>query len=346
MLPLVPNGVIAADGEPRFGTYRGELPGVAFDGLSGEYRVSPWMWRFRRKRWQYNLAVTRDLILAQAVVDGRYFSQAFCYAVDLWEERRVGSVSFVGVPDAQGQVNDHPAGQHHSRFTAPGASLATSRGPFRAPFQWRTDVSRWHLLRPGGLHVDAEIGTADVAPALTVVSPVEGGRMNVTQKWAALPLSGEARIGTRTYPLDGGLAGLDYTQGLLARRTTWRWAMALGHLHDGRPLGINLVEGFNDDHPTANENALWVGDRLIPLARARFEFDRDEPTRRWEVETTDGALRLWFTPFYVHDESHHLGVIRSHFLQPAGRFEGVLTLDGERYRLVLHGVMEDQDVFW
>ena len=351
MLQSVPNRVVSDAGVPQFGSYRGELPGVAFDGLGGEFHVAPWMWRLRRKRWQYSLAVTQDLLMAQAVVDGRYFSQAFFYAVDLREERVVGKASFVGAPDVQGVVNDFPGAQHFSRFRAPGARLIHHREPLRAPLRWQTDVAEVLALQPGGIHVDAAmqtdpVGAGGVAPALTVISPVAGGRLNVTQKWAGLPLSGRARVGSRTYDLAGGVGGMDYTQGILGRRTTWRWAMALGYLHDGRSVGINLVEGFNDDHPTANENALWLGDELIPLDRARFTFDRDHPERLWEIETKDGQLKLRFEAFYVHDESHNLGVIRSHFVQPAGRFDGVLRLGGEHHRLVLHGVTEDQDVRW
>lgn len=346
-IPVVPNGVVDRRGAPNYGTFRGELPSVGLKTLSGEHRPAWWKWRLRRKRWNYTLIVTDEILIGQAVVDGRYFGQGFLYAVDLFEERPVARASFVGLPDVQMNVNDHPARGHKAIFRGPGVELSTHRGPLSDPYRWKASLHPLILGQPQGMDGEALIDPRGGAPALTVIAPVgDGGVVNVTQKWAGLPMTGNVRIGSRTYRLNEGLAGLDYTQGILARRTAWRWAMGLGRLYDGRRVGINIVAGFNDDHPTANENALWLGDRLIALDRAQFEFSRDEPNRAWSVRTVDGAVDLYFEPYYVHHESRNLGVINSHFVQPAGRFEGRIKVDGEVLDVTLFGVTEDQDVRW
>ena len=43
-----------------------------------------------------------------------------------------------------------------------------------------------------------------------------------TEKRVLMPVVGEAVAAGKHYDLDGGLAGLDYTNGYLARHTAWR----------------------------------------------------------------------------------------------------------------------------
>ena len=159
-------------------------------------------------------------------------------------------------------------------------------------------------------------------------------------------MRGRFGVGSRSYRLDGGLAGLDYTQGILGRRTCWRWAHALGHLADGRSVGINLVAGFNDDNEDTNENALWIGDQLIPLGRAEFDYNSEDPSQMWTITTDCGTVHLHFDAYFVFREERHWKVIDSSFVQPAGRFEGILKVDGQRHDVTLFGVTEDQDVYW
>jgi hypothetical protein len=111
-------------------------------------------------------------------------------------------------------------------------------------------------------------------------------------------------------------------------------------------VSINLVEGFNESGP-ANENALWLGDRLYPLARAHFEYERHDLMIPWHVRTADGAVDLLFRPLYVHREDHDFKVVVSHFAQPLGLFEGTVRVDGHTYSLSgVPGVTEDQDMLW
>lgn len=345
-LQMVPNALVDAAGAPQFGTYRGELPAVDYEALRPPWQPLWWQWPARRKRWNYGIAVTDEVLVCQAVIEGGYFGQSFIYAVDLFEERAVAQVKLTGLPRAQARVNDRPAMGHRSTFSAPGASLAIERPPTGEAYRWKTDISAVHHREPGGLAMDAEVAVDGAGPALTVISPVDDGLVNMTQKWAGLDLSGDLRVGSRSYRLDRGLAALDYTQGLLARRTCWRWALALGRLYDGRSVGINLVAGFNDGTDRANENALWIGDRLVPLGRAHFDFDREHPERLWSIHTDCGRLELWFWPYHIYRDVRRWKIIDSWFIQPAGRFEGRLTLDGTTHELSLYGVTEDQDVRW
>ena len=346
-LEAVPNAVVDRQGCPRFGTYRGELPAVKLDRLDGDHLPQWWQWGIRRKRWHYTIVVTDEVLVCQAVVDGRYFCQSFIYVVDLFEERPVLSRRFLGIPDRQACVNDRPARGHLASFEVPGVSLKTTRGAGLDPYRWSSSLHPLWQMRPGGLQLDAEINPDGHGPALTVISPVaEGGIVNITQKWVGLPVTGRLAVGSRSYRLDEGLAGLDYTQGILARRTRWRWANAMGRLADGRAVGLNLVAGFNDGLDGVSENAIWLGEHLVSVGRAVFEYSPSAPEQPWRVRTTDGAVELYFKPYYVFSDKPRYKVIDGHFIQPAGRFEGAITVRGERHEVTLYGVTEDQDIHW
>ena len=119
-------------------------------------------------------------------------------------------------------------------------------------FQWRGE-----LLVAGG------------PPALTLIAPVEGdGLVNVTQKRGGLLALGSLEVGGKRFRLDGGVGGLDYTQGYMARHTSWRWAFAAGRLADGTPVGFNFAEGFNES-TEHNENGLLGGGSALPTGARR-----------------------------------------------------------------------------
>ncbi len=345
-LKSVPNDVLDRRGAPRFGTYRGEFPVVDYERLSVPERPRWWHWLARRKRWHYTIACTDEVLVGHAVVDGAYFVQSFIYVVDLYEERAILNRAFTGLPARQGAVNKRPGMGHHSWFRIPGVRFDLSRREGNASYRWEGEVHPFLQGERQGMSLEATIAVGE-APALSVVSPVSGGGMvNTTQKWVGLPLSGYLRVGSRSYRLDGGTAGVDYTHGLLDRRTAWRWALAMGRLSDGRRVGLNLVEGFNDGDDDISENGLWVGDRFIGLGRAVFEYDRDKPEDEWRVRTEDGQVDLRFESSHVYRDLRNWGFVDCYFVQPAGRFQGRLQIDGEDHWVELTGVTEDQDICW
>ena len=115
----------------------------------------------------------------------------------------------------------------------------------------------------------------------------------------------------------------------------------------GSPLGLNLVEGFNESREDVNENAVWVGGALWPVGRARFRWNHDDPLDRWHVSTTDGAVDLTFRPIATHREDRDLVLVRTRFLQPLGTWEGTVRVGGRVHVLRgVPGVAEDQNATW
>lgn len=346
-LPPAPPSVDDGGGAPRFGTYEGTLDAVHLKNLRGSHQPNALDKLRMHKKWLYGFLATREVLALWAVVDLGYTSNAFSLALDLTTQRVLADESYLGLPRPFVTVGDHPGPGLEVGFRRPDARLAASRrfGDERFHGSVRLGPSL-PFVRPK-LAFTWELLAAGAAPPLTVIAPVEGGVVNVTQKWAGLLSFGQLEAGGRRFVLDGGVGGLDYTHGYLARRTSWRWAFVCGRLDDGTPFGINLVEGFNETRDDVNENAVWLGQQLHPVGRARFAWNRSDPLDPWRVSTTDGKVDLTFKPLAAHRDFRDLKLVKSRFEQPVGLWSGTLKLGDSAVRFEnAAGVTEDQDVLW
>jgi len=345
-LPPAPSSVEDPGGAPRFGTYQGALDIVDLKRLRGSYALGPLARLTSRKKWVYGFCATQEVAALFAMVDLGYSSNAFAMAVDFTTGRVLADGTALGLR-GMASVNGHPAGGLDASFTHPSGRWHASRGFGEDSYRANVTLGMPSLFSSPKMKLDVEFVAAGAAPALTVIAPVDGGIVNVTQKAAGLLTRGTLMAEGRTFHLDGGVGGLDYTHGYLARETSWRWAFVCGRLDDGTPLAINLVEGFNESRDDVNENAIWLGDRLIPVDRARFTYNASAILDGWSVRTVDGVLDLKFKPWAAHQELRDLKLVKSAFKQPVGQWEGEVKLDGRTYTFKnAPGVAEDQSVLW
>jgi len=318
-------------GLPRFGSYRGGLPRVDLAPVTGGAlrQIT------RRKRWLYVMIASDDLLVALAVVRLGYAANAFAYAFDRRTLRMRATRSAIG-PMFACEVGDTGGEGCHARFRFGRTKVAIERP--RGSMYYTIDAS----FRGFELHARAD--SRDAPPALTAIAPIPGGRVNTTEKRALLDASGEITLDGARSSLDGALAGTDYTHGLLARRTAWRWAYLLGRATTGERVGLNLVQGFVGEP----ECAVWIDGEVHPVAEGRFAFDRKRPLDEWRITTADGGVDLRFLPGGMHAERTNLGVVHTDFVQPAGIYSGKIRFDGGRELVVdrVLGVAEDQDVIW
>jgi hypothetical protein len=330
-------------GAPRFGTYQGNLTTLDLKDLRGAWQLKGMARWLTHKRWLYGFVGTHEVAVLFATIDLGYASSSFAMAVDLGRQQVVAEGSALGLPAPQVHLNTHPGAGLDTAFRHPRLRARAWRAPHETTYRARV---RLGALRRQ-LALDVDLRTDAAGPALTVIAPVDGGLVNVTQKWAGLAAGGELRAGGRTYSLEGGVGGLDVTCGYLARHTAWRWAFACGRLPDGTALGLNLVEGFNEADEHVNENAVWLGRALFPVGRARFHWNHDDVLDRWRVTTEDGAVQLTFRPIAAHREDRDLVLVRSRFAQPLGTWEGTVTVSGRTYQLAgIPGVTESQEATW
>jgi hypothetical protein len=189
----------------------------------------------------------------------------------------------------------------------------------------------------------ARVDAADAPPSLTAIARLPRALLNTTEKRTLLSVTGEAVLAGERRSLDGGLAGYDYTNGMLARHTAWRWAFLLGRAKSGEKVAMNLVQGFVGEP----ECGVWIGGEVHPLAEGRFAFNAKRPLQSWRVSTADGAVDLDFVPGGLHAEKKNLGVVATRFIQPVGVYSGKIRAGGRELELdrVL-GVAEDQDARW
>lgn len=337
-LAPVPRAAVADDGTPRFGSYAGMIESAGLANLRGTWARGP-LYRFtHHKSWRWGMAADARVMVAFALVDVGYAANAFLFVVDLQARRMLVDRTALGLPFVSVRIGERPNDGSDARFDGGGLHLRISRP---------TAVASFHVeAHSQGVEVDMELDAVGAPPPLVLVAPVPQGTVNVTQKSACLAARGTIRAAGITHELTGASGGFDYTNGLLARHTAWRWAFATGTTADGRGAGLNVVSGFNDAGATS-ENVLWLEGEVIPLGRLQFKFDKAAPLEPWTITNDDGSVDVVFRPLAMHREDRNLGVARSHFVQVAGTFGGVIRRRETTVRLVdLPGVTEDQDIMW
>lgn len=312
-------------GEPAFGAYAGPMPRVALARLGLGDRIA------RRKRWVYAAISAEDVWIALGVVRTGYASTTFAFACDVAQARMLAEHTAMGpTPAARVADDPHERGEL-ARFSFAGATLAMTRSEGGLALRGKV----------GDIEVDAFVDESGGPPPISAIARVGEGLFDATEKRALLRVRGRARCGGRDVVLDDGVAGYDYTHGLLPRHTKWRWAFGLGRAASGERLGFNMVQGFVGQP----ECAAFLDDAVLPLEEPRFLFDAEHPERPWRLEGE--GIDLAFEPAAIHAQKTNLVLVRSRFVQPVGTFRGSLRLEGKDLRVEgLPGVVEDQDVYW
>lgn len=308
----------------------------------------------RLKQWHYTSVVTDRLLFACAVVDVGYVGNAFAYVVDRVSGRKheystltpaaagitIASNSIDGTTSIRfpgfGAIalhNDSVRGQRRIECELDGRS--SGRPPLRASIALRDDGR-------------------DPAPIVTV----EEGAPRCwlyTHKCYGLEAEGSVEAGdiADSFPLGGGLAGLDYNRGYRTRETTWNWAAAAGRAASGARIGFNLTTSYlpgaaQRDVKDAGDCALWLESERVKLSRVRFEYDRDDLMKEWRVTDDEGLVDLRFSPAGERAENVNAGVVVSRFHQPYGTFRGTLkSRSGRAYALEnVYGVVEQHFARW
>lgn len=324
--PPAPERATDDAGQPCCGRYAGLIADTGWSALA----LSPFARlsrRLRHKRWQYAGISHPRFFVGMAVVDAGWIASGFCYVFDRSSRRMVAACASDGLPGLHAHVADTPLGDAHY-----------ARGPVRLGFVRHPD--RLELaVSANGLRLAAHLPTTSLPPVLSVVAVPQGGIAHATHKTGGLALSGFFDAGGERYSLDGAVASLDHSSGLLARHTRWRWASAF----DGH-LGLNLQQGYLGEA----ENALWMDGRLIPVGPVSIEHGAD-PLEPWRIRDGDGLVDLHFSPEGARHEDRNLVLASTRYVQPVGTFSGSLRAGpGGTVSVIrdLAGVTEDHDVRW
>ncbi|TFW21337.1 DUF2804 domain-containing protein [Duganella callida] len=327
-LPAAPASLLGADGQPLFGRYAGQVGRIDWSQLARPYMRGALWRRFHHKRWHYVALCTEQIFAAVAIVDLGWTSTAFAYAFDRGDGDMLANFSQDGLPLVSARLADDAGG-----------TSSFKKGQTHIAVDANGDGSYQLTLRCDYLEIDAVFGPP-AAPLLLAAGPIARGSVHATQKSSAMPLSGELRTYREAFKLDGGIASFDYSNGLLARDTEWRWASA-----HSMELGFNLQAGYFG----GNENALWLDGDIVPLAPAHFLYDKKDALSQWHIFTEDDMLDLTFTPEGARRDNRKMLVAASRYLQPVGTFSGwVRGAPDQPKRMVtqLMGVTEDHYSRW
>ncbi|MGZ6125080.1 MAG: DUF2804 domain-containing protein [Myxococcales bacterium] len=326
-LPPAPARLLAEDGTPRTGLYAGSLGDASFVGLKD--LPGALQRRLVEKKWQYVFLATPEMMLALAVIDCGYLATGICAVFDRGSRKLLVDDNPV-LPPICAQVGEEPAHGMSARLLGPRIRARLQRAGGRISVQ-----ATW-----AHAGIDLLLDASRAPAPITAVAPVgPAGRFDLTQKTVLVPAEGEVRAGNVRFPVRGELAGLDYTHGLLARETSWRWAFAGGragpHL-----VAFNFSDGFLQGE---GENVAWIDGEPRAVGPVLFSFQPETPLGAWRVQTADGRVDLGFQPEGIRAQTVDLKLIRSRYLQPFGTFSGKLhgiAVDG------LAGVTEDHEARW
>ncbi len=325
-LPPAPASLVDASGQLHpFGRYRGAVGDVSTARWD---RGAAWPRRLQRKAWLYAGAYHEDFMVGYAVADAGYLGTAFVYVYDRARKVRVEESLEIPFGFAEG-------------------FQPSMRGAWSLGFggrQWRIDPEGDGLrFRYDGRRISLDLRVPSLDGGMTTLAPALHRPFNHTFKQLCLAAEATVRIDARRFErsLPHG-AAVDFTLGYPPRDTRWNWACLQGTTDDGRPFGLNLVAYFND----ALENALWLGDELIPLGSAAFTIGRPADQGPWTLRVAELDLTLTFIPEGARQDRKNLGLLKHDFIQPFGRFEGSFRADGKIVRVSGHGVVEDHTSRW
>ncbi|MCP1289538.1 DUF2804 domain-containing protein [Chromobacterium sp. S0633] len=326
LLPPAPRQLVHERGIPAFGVYQGIIERLDWRAL----KTTPYQRLTRRlhhKRWQYAAIAHPAFFIGVAIVDVGWTGTAFAYLFDRKSGEVIAAASANGLPGLSTRIEDRAFGD-----------AAFQAGRCRLSF--RRDGERLELaVDSPQLKLAAHIQLTDMPPVLAVIAPANW-LAHSTHKSGGLRISGFADCQDRRYSLDGAVAALDYSNGLLARETRWRWASA-----HSLELGFNLQQGYMGD----TENAAWLRGKLIRLGPVRFDYQPEDPLLGWRMRSDNGLLDLSFAPEGARREDKNLLIAASRYVQPIGRFNGqIRDPDDGAVHVVddLLGVTEDHLSRW
>ena len=295
------------DGEPAFGTYAGCCVDTSL-ALS-ERGVSQLRSAVSEKHWQWFGAFDDRLALGGAIVDAGLLGTVFLWIFD----RKQGEFLVDGevlVPGPLVTVSNRATDGEIARVGLPGCQLEIERngGALTVNGQF-TEVSLSLRFESCGQPITAICPVADR----------EGG-VNVTQKETGMRVTGGVEI-------DGwfdiaGTGMTDYTHGLLARETDWRWAIGNCSTDTGRSVCFNLAE-FNE----GLENAIWIDGEPRAVGDATFEVAPPGSDDDWHVRTECGTVALSLSVAAYRTQHLDIGLFSSAYRQPLGWWSGTVAGD-------------------
>ncbi|MCE1175542.1 MAG: DUF2804 domain-containing protein [Burkholderiales bacterium] len=337
MHPPAPDS-FASDGVVTAGRFNGAIADVStaqWDGSRGLFSPR----RTQRKAWIYGGVMDARFIVGFAIADAGLLGTAFVYVYDRFKQ------TFIEHKATRPLVFDRhfqPSPQSH--WLLKHGRNQWSIQPLQHTSGWAFSFKNASLDLAFELMDDA----ASISALNNAPSKGDSRPFHYTHKLVGAPANLRCTLNGETHEITNAQGVFDFTLGYPPRTTLWQWACWVGKLDDGRTFACNLVA------QTMNglENTAWLrlndgSAHVIPMAQAVFHYNRANTLQTWAIHTTDGQLRVQFTPEGQRSESIHIGAMYSHFTQPFGTFYGTwIDEQGNAHALTGVGVVEQHRALW
>ncbi|MCX7028067.1 MAG: DUF2804 domain-containing protein [Spirochaetes bacterium] len=336
---------LVTKGKISFGSWNG-IPGSA-NLLDAErpyhYPIPRFIQRLRLKEWRAIQAGDEDCFLCCVLYDAKFISMV---SLDIWERKKGQKRGFrkmflgsrFGLPSSLGSgATKVDSGGIHLEISldSEGRRLSLKAGSSSAG-------------NPGeaiALDLNFDFSHGGASP-FSVCLPFASNRAMYSTK-VLMPASGTLSAGDLAHSFIPSTASaiLDDHKGYYPYRLHYDWVTGFGFDRGGRRIGFNLTDNQVGDQARYNENRLWIGRDIYPLAPVKITrpFGRESP---WNIQDTEGTVDLVFTPEVSHDIALNLGIAEIDYAGPFGRFEGRLrSPSGELVNVSgLYGMGEDKNV--
>jgi len=342
---IAPSALVKG-GKISFGSWLG-IPGSA-NLLDADrpfhYPLPRFIQRLRLKEWRAIQVGDEDCFLCAVLYDAKFLSMA---SIDIWDRKKGEKHGFRKMfPGSRFKLPSNLA-SGETRLESGGARLAiiVDTASNRLRLKAANDVSENGEQELISLDLSFDFSDAGAAP-FSVCLPFGPNRAMYSTK-ALMPASGSLIAGNFSHNFEpsSAIGALDDHKGYYPYRLHYDWVTGFGFDKSGRRLGFNLTDNQVEDQVKYNENRLWVGNDIFPLAPVKITrpFGRESP---WNIQDTEGMVDLVFTPEVSHDIALNLGLAEIDYAGPFGRFEGKLrSPSGELISASgLYGMGEDKRV--
>jgi hypothetical protein len=309
--------------QPPFGRYKGLITDTDVSGWQSNF-FDRWL---KRKSWIYAGIYNDTIAAGLAIADTGYLGKGFIYFCHLPTQTLIEE-------SAQFPF-------YFSSHFMPSLSA-----------EWKFSIGNkiWHVNRNGqdleiryeGIRLKADITLENFLDGISVVAPAGKRLFNFTYKLAGIKTWAHFAFDNHHMDVEGHLGVLDFTLGFPPRHTLWNWASAAGKTSEGKVIGLNMVAHFND----GLENVLFIDSMPVFLDQADFYFNHPADKNNWTIQSKDGIVEMRFMPWGARKENIHLGLLKHQFIQPFGKFEGNISLHGNRTPFTAYGVTEQHESLW
>ncbi|MFC1474569.1 DUF2804 domain-containing protein [bacterium] len=304
-----------------------------------------WLKKLRLKQWQFYMVVHPECTFGFLVIDLAFVASSFIYVFD----RKTGDFS------------EHSRIKMDKNFSI-AESLLDGRCWFKDK-KYSIDIR--NNLNEGYHHISLDIGTSRKEPSMKaefrmmqtpdyvrplVVSLPVGENRGMYSHKVICPAEGSFSLGKREFKLDPArdVCILDEHKAFYPRHTYWKWATFGFVGDDGKIVGMNMTDNLIKDQENWNENAIWSGGEITLLGPAKFYFDMEDIMKPWKIRDTEGKVELVFSPQGAKVDKTNALILKMHYLQPFGLFNGFLTdAAGKKIEIAdRFGITEYHDAYY